>query len=60
MKELIVNNYKIKYTGILKSGLPLTSTFEVIFDSPVKLNSEEYKTAEREVREIITQVSINY
>ena len=58
MKELIVNSYKIKYTGILKSGLPLTSTFEVDFDSPVKLNSEEYKTVEREVRDIINKVLI--
>ena len=52
--------YKLNSTGVLKNGFTINTTFEVNFGKEVELDSEEYKTTEKEIRDIISSVLINY
>ena len=48
--------YGIEYQGTLKNGFKITTTFKVDFNKQVGLDSEEYKTTEREIRDIVSLI----
>ena len=58
--KLKQNFYKLNCTGVLKNGFKISTTFEVNFGKEVTLDSEEYITTEKEVRNIISSMLINY
>lgn len=58
--KLKQNFYKLNSTGVLKNGFKINTTFEVNFGKEVGLGSDEYKTTEKEIRDIISSVLINY
>ena len=52
--------YKLNSTEVLKNGFTINTTFEVNFGKEVELDSEEYKTTEKEIKDIISSILINY
>lgn len=54
------SKYKIKYKGTLKNNLTINTTFEINFNKPISMSSEDYKSTEKEVREIIELVCSKY
>lgn len=58
--KLKQNFYKLEIKGTLKNGLTISATFEVKFNKEIEIGSEEYKTTEKEIRDIISLVQSNY
>lgn len=58
--ELKQDFYKLESIGALKNGFTIITTFEVKFNKKVNLDSEEYKTTEKEIRDIVSSIQEKY